>query len=272
MNDIEPLYQQTSSHALVRAEDGTLAAGWLNGDFATSRFHVNVSTDLGQTWSASVPADPPLGGGVGTYSALAVAGGTVFAGFDLYEGNWNAYCRASTDGGRTWTEGACRMDDDTSGSPSGNTVLAARTATEVIGAWMDGRPGGPWQIYSSRGTRQAAAVDPEAAPGASGGATASLTITLAPNPSSMGAPVAIGVHGGGGPGMVAATHRLRILNASGRTVRILDVADPPVSGGQLAQWDGAGERGRAVATGVYWVTLETGSGARAAAVRLVRLP
>jgi hypothetical protein len=270
VNDIEPFFQQVSSHALVRVEDGTLAAGWLNGDFASSRFHVCVSTDLGQTWSASVPADPPLGGGVGTYSSLAVAGGTVFAGFDLYEGNWNAYFRASPDGGRTWTEGACRMDDDASGSPSGNTVLAARTATEVMGAWMDGRPGGPWQIYSSRGIREAAAVDPEAAPGASGIAPASLTITLAPNPSSMGGTVAIGVGEEGAPAMAAVPLRFRILDAQGRTVAILD---PSASGsGLLAQWDGTGGRGRAVPAGVYWVTLETGSGARAAAVRLVRLP
>ena len=269
VNDIDLYFQQVSSHALVRVEDGTLAAGWLNGDFVSSHFHVSVSTDLGETWGASVPADPPSNGGVGTYSSLAVAGGTVFAAFDLYEANWNAYFRASTDGGRTWTEGACRMDDDVTGSASGNTVLAARSTTEVMGAWMDNRPGAAWQIYSSRGIREVTAVEPEAAGGASGIAPAA-TITLAPNPSSGGALVAIGVRAEGAPAMAAVPLRFRILDAQGRTVAILD---PTASGGGLiAQWDGTGGRGRAVPPGIYWVTLETESAARLTPARIVRLP
>ena len=150
-NDIEPYFQQVSSHALVRSPDGTLAAGWLNS-VTLPQFRACVSTDQGATWAASVQINDPAKGGTGTYSSITGVDGSVYAGFDVYGTSWDSQFRASYDGGRTWQGPQVRMDDDASGSATGNTVLAAPTRRLVIGAWSDTRPGyGPWEIYSTHG-------------------------------------------------------------------------------------------------------------------------
>jgi hypothetical protein len=152
VNDLDLYFQQVSSHALVLNPDGTLTSGWLNDQFAGSQFRACVSTDKGATWSPSVQVNDPARGSTGTYSSIAGVDGVVFAGFDVYTSSWDSYFRASSDGGRTWTQPQVRMDDDTTGSATGNTVVAAAQRRLAFGAWSDTRPSyGAWQIYTTRG-------------------------------------------------------------------------------------------------------------------------
>jgi hypothetical protein len=246
VNDIEPLYQQVSSHALVKLPDGTLTAGWLNSNVSVSQFRTCVSTNEGATWSASVRADEPSPGGAGTYSSIAAFGTWVFAGYDAYDGNWNAWMRASSDGGRSWTEPAARMDDDVTGSPSGNTVIAPFSPTTIYGAWQDGRPTpAPWLIMTTRGTRQGTDVGETWATQGTGD-TGRTGLVLRPNPARSGEEIHIGFARESGhapvitPGAVVG-----IYDLLGRVVRIL-----PVSA-QGAVWDGRDSGGRVVAPGLY---------------------
>lgn len=255
VNDIEPLYQQSSSHALVRLTDGTLCAGWLNNLNGPSQFRTSVSTDQGQTWSASAQVDPGIGGGTGTYSSIAAHGGSVFAGFDVYEGNWNAYLRVSTDGGRTWTADACRIDDDATAAPTGNTVLVAASPGEVFAAWSDGRPSfGAWKIYATRATlpTTAAGLPPV-------GVTASLSCV--PNPAPAGTPVAITWDA-----TVVGTS-LDVYDALGRSIQSLDLG----AAAARAAWDGRDRGGRSVPAGIYWIRLSNVHAEPLAVARVVRL-
>jgi hypothetical protein len=249
VNDIEPWYQQVSSHALVRPSDGSLTAGWLNNTTGVSHLRTSVSADQGATWAASVQVDPPSPGGTGTYSSIVASGMTVHAGFDLYEDDWNAYFRASADGGVTWDAEACRMDDDASGAASGNTVLAAASPTVVHGAWSDTRPGfGAWKIYTTRGEEGIVSV------GADAPAATSRVLVGVPNPCAVGAPVRIVLAAGG-------------LSLGGGTVRDIGIYD--VYGRRLHSfrtaarefvWSGIGPDGRPVAPGVYWVRVDGAGG------------
>jgi hypothetical protein len=152
VNDIEPLYQQIASHSIVRLADGALVAGWLNSDIITSEFRTSVSTDRGRTWGASVVVNDPAMGNTGTYSSIAASGNTVFAGYDVYQSDWNTFFRASYDGGLSWTDSPVRMDDDASGAASENTIIAASSTGMVHGVWQDTRPGlGSWKIYATSG-------------------------------------------------------------------------------------------------------------------------
>lgn len=261
VNDIEPYYQQVSSHALVQLADGTLTAGWLNNqDLSSHHLRTSVSTDQGATWQASAQVDPPSPGGTGTYSSIVARDGWVFAGFELFAGTWDAYFRASADGGRTWTEDACRMDDDTSGGAAQNTVLAPVTAEIVHGAWSDTRPGlGSWKIYTSRGERGAMGIaDPPPAPGVPVG------LSSAPNPSRIGEPVRIEVRASGSMG---AGSRLLICDAAGRAVSSL-----ALPAGGVTHWDGRDRAGRMAPPGLYWIRLATPAGAESPRGRIVRLP
>ncbi len=261
VNDIEPYYQQVSSHALVQLAGGALTAGWLsNADLASNHFRTSVSTDQGASWDASAQVDPPAPGGTGTYSSLATRDGRVFAGFDLLDGTWDAYFRASSDGGRTWTEDACRMDDDPSGGAAQNTVLAPVTSEVVHGAWSDTRPGlASWKIYTSRGERGAIGIgDPPPAP------APAPALLCRPNPSRSGEAVRITVRA---PAAMGTGSRLSISDAAGRTVARLAV---PASG--ILRWDGRDPGGRMVPAGIYWIRLDAPASGVPSRARVIRLP
>ncbi len=259
VNDVETYYQQASSHALVRLDDGTLVAGWLNNpDLMAHHFHTCASTDQGATWEPSAQVDPPSDGGCGTYSSITAFEGWVYAGFDLAETTWNAYFRASSDGGRNWSEDACRMDDDTSGGAAQNTVLAARAIDVVHGAWSDSRPGlTNWKIYTARGERGAAGIgEPDEIAG-----PPVARLLCAPNPSRVGTAVEIRLGGDDG------ARRLAVVDALGRVVRELELGPDGT-----ASWDGAGASGRALAPGVYWLQARGSSAWGGTRARIVRLP
>jgi hypothetical protein len=259
VNDIEPLYQQVSSHALVRLLDGTLTAGWLNNSGAASHFRTSVSTDQGVTWSASVQVDPS---GTGTYSSVAAIDNWVFAAFQVNEASWNSYFRASEDGGRTWTEEACRMDDAPGETAVANPVIAAISPVKVHAAWSDGRPPGTaWKIYASEGDRRVTGVD---SPGAPAGAPR-LSLVCAPNPSAPGIPVRIRIAApaSGNPPIGA----LRIYDPGGRCLRSLSMGGPEVI------WDGTDRLGRPVTPGIYWVRMDAETGITVPdPTRIARLP
>lgn len=252
VNDVAPYFQQTSSHALAQLDDGALVAGWLNGDFVSSHFHVNVSEDEGATWETSAQVDEASPGGAGVYSSVVTLGGRAFAAFDIYEGNWNVYFRASADGGRTWTEPMARMDDDASGGPAGNAVLAPRTPGDVAAAWQDGR-GSAWQIFASRGTRAGTGVA-----GAPAAGTRPALVAY-PNPSRVGDEVRLAP----APGAPRAGSGIVVCYPTGRRLRTLDTP------GDGARWDGRDAAGRESPPGVYWVRPLEG-GASTAIVRLPR--
>src|SRR4029453_14118794 len=56
----------------------------------------------------------------------------------------------------------------------------------------------------------------------------------------------------GGPGNVS----IRVFDAAGRLVRTVNSAEPRGGGANTVSWDGAGQDGRAVANGLYWVRVE----------------
>jgi hypothetical protein len=256
VNDVEPYYQQTSSHALVELYDGALVAGWLNNpDFGLNHVRVSRSTDQGASWAPSAPVDEPLPGGTGTYPAIATDGDYVYAAHDGYVADWNVFFRASPDGGASWPYPSRRIDDDATGAATGNPVLAApRLATipgartlEVYAAWQDNRaPGYNWKIYFTRGVDAGQGV-PEA-----GGVARPVALRVAPNPSRAGTAVALRAPAGGG---------VAILDAAGRVVLALPLA----AGG--ATWDGRDASGRSVPAGRYWIR----AAGAARGVPLVRL-
>jgi hypothetical protein len=255
VNDIEPLYQQVSSHALVRLDDGSLVAGWLNDTDLTHHFRTCYSTDEGATWSASLQVDAaePPSSGTGTYSSIACAEGTVFAVFDLYTDSWDVYFRISADGALSWSEPMLRVDDAPGSTPTSNPVVAAASTERVIGVWSDGRePGYNWKIFAAVGeiTLTAVTLDPAADAGAD------TRIIAWPNPAPAGASVRLSMSG------PSAAREITLYDAAGRRVRSLALS----SGSAI--WDGRNSRGEPVASGVYWARI---SAAPSSAERLVLL-
>ncbi len=254
VNDIESFYQQTSSRALVGLADGALAAGWLNNpDLALSHYCVSRSTDQGATWQPGVQVDEPSGGGTGTYSAIATDGAYVYAAFDQYSTSWDAYFRASPDGGAQWPDASVRMDDDATGAATGNPVIAVPSSTivpqpralDVLAAWQDNRaPGYNWKIFAARGSLAGQGAPGVATP------TSAAALRICPNPSPAGAAVMFLRTA------PAAPARIAIFDAAGRAVRRLDLS----AGGTV--WDGRDALGRIVPAGRFWVRLADGGAVR----------
>lgn len=256
VNDVEPYYQQASSRALVRIDDGRLVCGWLNDpDLMMHHFHVNSSSDGGASWGASQRVDEASTGGTGTYSNLAARGGSVFAAFILYMNDWDVYFRASADGAASWVDPMVRVDDDGTGAPAGTPVVAAQALNEVCVAWEDGRaPGTNWKIFAAVGTSDAAGVDES-------GVRAGV-LRAYPNPSGMAGAIVLEFSGGGeqSPGSIGP---IGIYDSAGRRVRLLRAP------GAVAPWDGRDEAGRLLPAGLYWLRPESRTGLEP--VRVVRL-
>jgi hypothetical protein len=245
VNDIDPLYQQVSSHALVRLDDGALAAGWMNNpNSGLTHFRVSRSTNQGASWGASVQVDEASPGGTGVYSAIATDGAYLYAAFDLYSTSWDAYFRASPNGGAQWPDASVRMDDNVTGAATGSPVLAAphpiivppTRSLDVYAAWQDNRsPGYNWKIYATHASLSGQGV-PE-----SGIPASMATLRVVPNPSHASAAVVLFSTAPAAPSRVA------IFDAAGRAVCRLDLA----SGGTV--WDGRDAFGRFVPAGCYWI-------------------
>jgi len=234
VNDISAYYQQVTGHSIVILNDGTRTAGWFNSVTAGSdHLSTNVSTDEGATWSASVLADEA---GSGVYPSIATNGSWVFAALDTYHGGWDIYFRASGDGGRSWAEETCRIDDDTSGAVAETPVIAIGPTSKAYVTWMDSRPGfGTWKTYTTRVTSQVTAAPNSLSQPAQG------ILLCTPNPSLAGSPVRVVLPAGDG--------RVQVFDATGRLVR--EVAS---TSGE-AQWDGRDSHGKEAAPGVYFLAL-----------------
>ncbi len=105
-------------------------------------------------------------------------------------------------------------------------------------------------------------------PGAGAGAPPlGLVARVAPNPFAprVAGLAAIRFHLPG-PGVAA----VRVVDATGRTVRVLRAGEPLGSGWQDASWDGRDGRGRGLARGVYFI--EVAAGREIAAAKLVLSP
>jgi hypothetical protein len=262
VNDIDALYQQVSSHALVRLDDGALAAGWMNNpNSGLAHFRVSRSTNQGASWAASVQVDEPSAGGTGTQSAIATDGTNLYAAFDLYSTSWDAYFRASPNGGAQWPGASARMDDDVTGAATGSPVLAAphpiivppSRSLDICAAWQDNRsPGYNWKIYATHGSLSGQGV-PE-----SGIPASMANLRVVPNPSHAGAEVILFSTAPAVPSRVA------IFDAAGRAVCRLALA----SGGTV--WDGHDAFGRIVPAGCYWIR-PSAADRHSAGVPLVRL-
>ena len=247
VNDIEPLYQQVSSHALVRAVDGAIVAGWLSAVTGPSQLRTCFSTNEGNKWSPSVQVDELIPGssGTGTFSSIAASDAGVVAVFDLYETSWNAYFRGSSDGGRTWVEPSVRVDDDGGSAPTSNPVVSVDALGRVAAAWSDGRaPSSNWKIFASVGERDVTSVG-----GPGEGSNSSVRLVAIPNPAraSQAVRFALGPLSGESAGALTTDQReIRIYDAAGRRVRTL------VLEGGATEWDGRDASGAPVAPGVYW--------------------
>jgi len=251
VNDIEPGFQQTSSHALVKLDDGALAAGYLNNpDWTLYHLCVSRSVDAGASWSPGMQIDEPGGGGTGTYPSIATDGAYLYAGFDLYTTSWDEYLRVSPNGGVGWPYPSQRVDDDATGAAAGNVVLAVPRyailpegrSLDVFAAWQDNRaPGYNWKIYAAHGEALGQSV-PEPAPPAVAGAW-----RIVPNPSRAVAAVSLVATGPGAPA------RVLIVDAAGRSIRALDCA----RGGTV--WDGRDARGDVVPAGLFWIRAASGN-------------
>ena len=62
---------------------------------------------------------------------------------------------------------------------------------------------------------------------------------------------------------------MRLYDVSGRLVRTLADGDL-AAGEQRLRWDGNDDRGRALASGVYYLRVETADAVKGAAISLVR--
>jgi hypothetical protein len=110
-------------------------------------------------------------------------------------------------------------------------------------------------VYGPNGIGSAAAQDP--APLRSG------TISTRPNPASRG--VAIGIGFPYPPGA-----RIRIVDASGRLVRVLALQEAGARRGGTVQWDGRDHAGRPVAVGTYLCIVDRAGPPAEAKITIVR--
>jgi hypothetical protein len=268
VNDVEPYYQQVSSHALVCLGDGRLACGWLNNpDFTVHRYDVSVSTNDGATWGPGQRVDEPTSGGTDTHHCLVAAGMNVMAGFAAADPVGHAYLRVSPDGAASWPDAMLRIDDVPPGTTVRRVALAAISPDAVQAAWEDVRPPGPeWKIYASRGTNVIADVG---APGGETGHADRLALRVTPNPCPFAGSLTCQLHDGAPlPGYPAGA------DGAGATAGIYAITGQRVGslrflGGQ-ARWDGRDPEGRPVPAGVYWLRLDGSGGGRAAAVIIAR--
>jgi hypothetical protein len=261
-NDIEPGFQQTSSHALVKLDDGALAAGWLNNpDWGINHFRVCRSIDQGGTWGASVPVDEPGSGGTGTVSSIATDGSYLYAAYDRYATSWDAFFRASPDGGITWPYPSQRMDDDATGAAAGNAVIAApryaivppERSQEIHAVWQDNRaPSYDWKIYATHGSVPGQGLPEPVAP------ASMLGLRISPNPSRTGRAVLLA------PVSSDASREVTIFDAAGRAIRSLSLAPSGVL------WDGRDALGRPVPAGCFRIRA-SGAEAGSAGTALVRV-
>ncbi len=243
VNDVESGFQQTSSHALVRLDDGRLTAGFFNSPGGgREHFSTSVSANLGATWSSSDDVDD---GDASVYSSIVAVGTTVIAAFSARNGTFDAMLRASADGGETWTEPICRMDDDPGGGTAQNPVVAAKTPIDVLGVWQDSRDY-LWDVYSTRGMIPFVGAPVVAPPAAS-----ALRLAASPNPSRTGATIRLHVEGLAGDTDAGTAGVAHIVDVSGRRVRRIE------GDGGAFTWDGRDDQGVAVAPGIYrarWVS------------------
>ncbi len=256
-NDIEPYYQQGSSHALVCLDDGRLACGWLNNsDLTLHHFRVCLSPDSGVTWDASVQVDEVAPGGTGTYSSIASDGEALFAAFDIYQSDWDAYFRASPDGGTTWPDAMVQMDDNPGSEATGNPVLVATGPLAVHAAWQDGRaPGYNWKIYAAAGLSVGSGIE-------DGTSHFTLTWGVSPNPSCGNAAVRMTCEGVFHD-RVGDAATLALYDAAGRRLRAWTLSGQPIL------WDGRDAHGHTVPAGCYW--LRDSAGRERAGIPLIRV-
>ena len=200
--------------------------------------------------------------------SVAIAGGnSIVAWAEEGQGNWSIWMQRFQ-GGAIPVSGVLRVDEDLTGADQFDPAAGMDASGRAIVIWSDLRSTSSGMDILGRifqFTPTAAEnppPDPEPDPAPPPAAPRALRVGPArPNPfsSATAAPVE-----------AVATGRLlaRVVNVRGEVIATLH--DGPAPGPRFTiRWDGAGRDGRPVASGVYWLLVDSGGERRA--TRLVHL-
>jgi hypothetical protein len=123
---------------------------WFDTRDSGGSIYFRASDDFGRTWREERRLKGAGGDVEGPMQLAATDQGHLYVAWaDNREGEYGIYLVASTDHGRTWTEGV-RLDvAKAKGARASLPALAADAAGRVYVAWQDARHGG-WDIYLNR--------------------------------------------------------------------------------------------------------------------------
>ena len=143
-----PALDQYSAIAIDSSD--TVHVAW-EDDTATNEYEIfyKKSTDGGASWSPNKRLTWTISSGSYEPAMAPDSGNGVYIAWeDAYAGNWEIYCRDSTDGGTTWS--ATKRVTLTSGS-SYSPAIALDSSDAVHIAWYDDTPGN-YEVHFARST------------------------------------------------------------------------------------------------------------------------
>ncbi|HEX7079140.1 MAG TPA: hypothetical protein VF363_12025 [Candidatus Eisenbacteria bacterium] len=241
---------------LGSSPDGTGRLYYRSYSAALSPLAIDVA--LGESDATVGPQDAPTAAVTGT--------GSVIVWEERRQGNWSLWMQRFA-GGVPDASGAVRVDEDLTGADQLDPSAGVDASGRILVIWSDARSTSSGTDILGRVFEGAptAADDPPPAPEPPPPVPPrALRVGPArPNPFSSvtAAPVEVPV---GGERRVRAT----IWNVHG--ARVASLYDAPAPGGRITlRWDGRGADGRPVASGVYWLRIESGGESRA--TRIVHL-
>jgi hypothetical protein len=211
------------------------------------------STDYGATWEVDQRLDTDAPGAYRSFRPQLACdeNGGVYAAWEDWRGGYHhIYMSYSTDRGATWLPGDRRVDTDVEAAHAEWPRLCATSAGTVYVAW--GFRKTTWAgdcadiHFRSYVPTPSAAPFPDLRP--------APAVTCSPNPLAAGGEARIAFTLPEGDEVSVSIHGLE-----GRQVRLLQPRGFLPAGPHATRWDGRGDGGRDLASGVYFARLTIGS-------------
>ena len=168
-----------SSARVAVADDGTIHVVWVDARDGNDGVYHSRSSDLGLTWSPSVPVDDAPGATNSWEPDIAVnrSGGEVYVVYrDSRTGETNIHVSTSLDGGLTWNPSA-RVDDASGAAAALHPRIAVSDDGVVYAVWEDRRSTD--QVFFSRSTTEGASWAPSLQLSPSGGGSRAYSPAMA---------------------------------------------------------------------------------------------